>query len=274
MVYRPLKSIAESSMSSSYGPTGELSAVFQFGEFTFDSRSRLLMHNGVERRVSPKALQLLGLLLQERPRALSREEIYDALWPSTFVCETNMAGIVNELRRALGDQAQGSSYIRTVHGFGYAFCATVGGTRTTASMSAVAGLPTSVAAVLRCENRDHPLYEGENAVGRSLDCRVTLTDHTVSRRHAVITIFEGGAVSIKDLDSKNGTFIDGRLLGPSGVTVNRYTRIEFGAVVASVTVLGVSTTKSLRLNLPELKRHASDIISRTRSGPVVAAAEH
>jgi DNA-binding winged helix-turn-helix (wHTH) protein len=221
-------------MNSNPGPAGEPAVVVQFDEFTFDSRSRLLTRNGIERRLSPKALLLLGLLLQERPRALSREEIYDALWPSTFVCETNMAGIVNELRRALGDQARGSSYIRTVHGFGYAFCGKVGGT-------AQEREPLSVAAVLHCEDRENPLYEGENVVGRSLDGRVTLTDHTVSRRHAVIIVFDG-MVSIKDLESKNGTFIDGQLLGPMPVTVNRHALIEFGAAAASITVPRVSST--------------------------------
>jgi DNA-binding winged helix-turn-helix (wHTH) protein len=215
-------------MSSNPGPGGEPAVVVQFDEFTFDSRSRLLTRSGIERRLSPQALLLLGLLLQERPRALSRKEIYDVLWPSTFVCETNMAGIVNELRRALGDEARGSSYIRTVHGFGYAFCGKAGAT-------------PSVAAVLHCEDRENPLYEGENIVGRSLDGRVTLTDHTVSRRHAVIMVFDG-MVSIKDLASKNGTFIDGQLLGPMPVTVNRNSLIEFGAAAASITVPRLSST--------------------------------
>jgi DNA-binding winged helix-turn-helix (wHTH) protein len=244
-------------MGSNPWPAGESAVVVQFGEFTFDGRSRLLTRNGIERRLSPKALQLLGLLLQERPRALSRKEIYDALWPATFVCETNMAGIVNELRRALGDEARGSNYIRTVHGFGYAFCGEVGETAPERD-------PMPAAAVLHCEERENPLYEGENVVGRSLDVRVTLMDHTVSRRHAVIKVHDG-MISIRDLESTNGTFINGQLLGPGPVTVTAYTRIEFGAAAASITVRRTSSTTPLRSNLAELKRQAQERTSRTRS---------
>jgi len=107
----------------------ESAATFHIGEFTFDCASRLLMRGGVKRHLSPKAQQLLRLLLVARPRALSREELYDALWPSTFVCETNLASVVNEIRRALGDDARAARYIRTVHGFGYAFCGEVATSR-------------------------------------------------------------------------------------------------------------------------------------------------
>src|SRR5688500_13859545 len=123
-------------MSGSFRPAGEPAATFRFGEFLFDSGSRLLLRSGVERHLSPKARQLLQLLLLARPRALSREDLYDALWPSTFVCETNLASIVNEVRRALGDDARSSHYIRTVHGFGYAFRSEV---TSTAPMPLAAG---------------------------------------------------------------------------------------------------------------------------------------
>src|SRR5687767_8563539 len=86
-------------------PAGQPAVTFHFGEFLFDCGSRQLLRAGVELHLSPKAQQLLHLLLAVRPRALSREELYDALWPSTFVCETNLANVVNEIRRTLGDDA-------------------------------------------------------------------------------------------------------------------------------------------------------------------------
>jgi len=106
-------------MDTDLRPAGEPAAVFRFGEFTFDCGSHLLMRGGVGRHLSLKARRLLQLLIEARPRALSREELYDALWPSTFVCESNLASIINEVRRALGDDARAASYIRTIHGFGY-----------------------------------------------------------------------------------------------------------------------------------------------------------
>ena len=69
-----------------------------------------------------KAYELLALLLSRRPNALSKAQIRDVLWPGTFVSESALARLVTQLRAACGDDAQAPRFIRTVHGFGYAFC--------------------------------------------------------------------------------------------------------------------------------------------------------
>jgi DNA-binding winged helix-turn-helix (wHTH) protein len=225
-------------LSNSFGsplPSDE-PTVYWFGEFTLDCESHRLTRSGVERHLSPKAHLLLRLLLAKRPRAVSRQELYDALWPSTFVCETNLAGIVNELRRVLDDHARKARYIRTVHGFGYSFEGDVG-------TSAPAPVQS---ATLSCESRTFPLYEGKNIIGRDIHCRVVLTDKTVSRRHAAIMI-RNGAMWIEDLQSKNGTFVDGQRI--RATTVTRHNRIELGAVAATILPRRISSTASLRLNL-------------------------
>lgn len=235
------------SMGATFQPASEPASTFRFGEFTFDCGSRQLLMRGVERHLSPKAQHLLQLLLLVRPQALSREELYDALWPSTFVCETNLATVVNELRRALGDDARASQFIRTVHGFGYSFCGEV----------ASPGEIPSMDAVLLCDGRSHQLFEGPNAVGRTPDCRIVINDPTVSRRHALIVIDGRGGLSIKDLDSKNGTHVDGQQIGRSPVMVTHGVQIVFGAVVASIVSRKISSTASLRLNMVELKRRVA-----------------
>jgi DNA-binding winged helix-turn-helix (wHTH) protein len=237
-------------MTTNFRLAGDPAATFRFGEFTFDCGSRLLTRSGVRRHLSLKAQQLLQLLLVARPRALSREELYDALWPSTFVCETNLASIINEVRRALGDDARASNYIRTVHGFGYAFCGEV--------VSVV--VMNFVAATLHCEGQSYPLYEGENLVGRAQDCRILITAKTISRRHALITIFDG-SISIRDLDSKNGTFVDGQLIGRQPAMLTPRTEIAFGSILAALNVRTISTTNSLMLNMPELKRQVAEKMS-------------
>lgn len=216
---------------------GDLAVTFRFGEFTFDCGSRLLTCNGVKRHLSPKAQLLLQMLILARPRALSREELYDALWPQTFVSETNLAGVINEVRRALGDDARTSQYIRTVHSFGYAFCGEV-----TSSASV-----NSVVATLRCDGQNHPLYEGENVIGRALDCRVVIPASTISRRHALISI-SAVAVTIRDLDSKNGTVVEGKKVGRLPVILHHRARIEFGPITASIAFRKISTTASLELD--------------------------
>src|SRR6476661_7714572 len=92
-----------------------------FGEFTLDTDSRQLRQDDVERHLSPKAFDLLRLLVENRPRALSKAELHERLWPATFVSEATLTSLVAEVRSALGEKAGNERFIRTVHRFGYAF---------------------------------------------------------------------------------------------------------------------------------------------------------
>ena len=95
----------------------------EIGECRFDSLRREV-RRGTERvHLSPKAFELLGLLLDRRPRAVSKDELFTLLWPTTFVTEASLAGLVAEIRREIRDDAREPRYLRTVHGFGYAFSA-------------------------------------------------------------------------------------------------------------------------------------------------------
>ena len=78
-------------------------------------------------RSSRKLSSCSGLLVTRQPKALSKAQIRDVVWPGTFVSETTLAGLVADLRSALGDNAQQPRFIRTVHGFGYAFCGSTAG---------------------------------------------------------------------------------------------------------------------------------------------------
>jgi serine/threonine protein kinase/DNA-binding winged helix-turn-helix (wHTH) protein len=93
-----------------------------FGDFALDEDRRLLLRAGVPLRLEPKAYELLSLLIARQPRALSKDQIHHVLWPGTFVSESALAGLIADLRSALGDDARRPRFIRTVHGFGYAFC--------------------------------------------------------------------------------------------------------------------------------------------------------
>ena len=96
-------------------------AVF-FGDFAFDQERRQLLRSGEPVPLETKAYELLALLLSRRPNALSKAQIRDVLWPGTFVSESALARLVTQLRAACGDDPQTPRFIRTVHGFGYAFC--------------------------------------------------------------------------------------------------------------------------------------------------------
>jgi hypothetical protein len=77
---------------------------------------------GPPRIARAKAYEVLLLLVERRPRALWRAQIRDVVWPGVFVSESTLGVVVNSVRQALGDDARQPRFVRTVHGFGYAFC--------------------------------------------------------------------------------------------------------------------------------------------------------
>ncbi|HVR70557.1 MAG TPA: FHA domain-containing protein [Vicinamibacteria bacterium] len=176
----------------------------EFGEFALDARTRELRGEDRPVHLSPKAFQLLELLVRRRPEAVPKAELIAEVWPGVHVTEASLASTVAELRAALGDQKSSPRFIRTLHGFGYAFCA-----EAVESARPRRGSPDSPAFRLLWNRREIQLGEGENLLGRDRESVVWLDSSTVSRRHARITIAGGRAV-IEDLGSRNGTWVGGR----------------------------------------------------------------
>jgi DNA-binding winged helix-turn-helix (wHTH) protein len=196
----------------------------RLGELTFDSDTRQLLRGRDELHLSPKAFELLKVLIDARPRALAKNELHEHLWPATFVSEANLASLVAEIREALHDNARQPRFVRTAHRFGYAFCG-----------DAIEALPTRLSSdaanfcwLIR-NGRRLPLQAGENILGRELDDGIRLDSPTVSRRHARIWVSRGGAV-LEDLGSKNGTSLRGRSV-TSQVALADGDEIRVGSVV-------------------------------------------
>src|ERR1700687_4589889 len=93
----------------------------RFGECLLDSDTRELTVRGETVHLQPKAFQFLELLLANRPRALSKNEIHEKLWPGTFVSDGTLTSLLAEVRSAVGDEARKPRFVRTVQRFGYAF---------------------------------------------------------------------------------------------------------------------------------------------------------
>jgi DNA-binding winged helix-turn-helix (wHTH) protein len=176
----------------------------RFGDWVFDGESRELRGPEGAVHLSPKAFDLLGALLEARPRVLSKAELHDRLWASTFVSDSNLASLVKEARRALGDPVRRPAFLRTVHGYGYSFC----GEAVEASPDVgIAG--SGVSFFLTWGQREVLLADGENVLGRAQGTSFRIESPTVSRWHARIVLAAGSA-TIEDLGSKNGTHLDGR----------------------------------------------------------------
>jgi DNA-binding winged helix-turn-helix (wHTH) protein len=161
----------------------------RFANCVFDSERHELTCAGVTKALPPKAFQLLAALVSAHPAAVSKQELYARLWPGVFVEEGNLHSLVADIRDAIGDSER--TIIRTVHRVGYALAADV------------AQEDPSIARLI-IGTREIPLGEGETIVGRDL-----LGTPDVSRRHAAISV-HGGSVRVRDLDSKNGTFVRGK----------------------------------------------------------------
>ena len=177
---------------------------YRFARFSASSDTRQLLAEGREIHLSPKAFELLLMLIEGRARAMSKAELQERLWPSTFVGETNLATLVAEIRRALDDSARDPAYVRTVHRFGYRFVAAL----------TEAGPPReifdrTVRMYLTSGDRQFPLHDGAFTIGRADDAAVRIDSGGVSRHHARVLV-SGEKAHVEDLGSKNGTFVEGK----------------------------------------------------------------
>jgi DNA-binding winged helix-turn-helix (wHTH) protein len=182
-----------------------------FGPFTLDLDTRQLRRGSTEVHLTPKALDLLTTLVLARPNALSKAQLQERVWPDAFVEEANLSNLIAEIREATDDKARDPVFIRTAHGFGYAFC----GDARDASESSVSASGLRPLVLLEWGTKRFPLAEGEHIIGRDADLGVTLEDATVSRRHARV-IVRAEVTTCEDLGSKNGTFRgDERVTSPT-----------------------------------------------------------
>jgi pSer/pThr/pTyr-binding forkhead associated (FHA) protein len=105
--------------------------------------------------------------------------------------------------------------VRTVHGFGYAFCGTA-----TEEGQRGADPAVPVSHRLTWPSGEVILRGGNNLLGREPEARVVLDHPSVSRRHAQIVVDDCAEARIEDLGSRNGTYLRGKRLDGSQVLVD------------------------------------------------------
>jgi DNA-binding winged helix-turn-helix (wHTH) protein len=208
----------------------------EFGDCVLDRERRELTRHGSVVHAGPKLLRLLELLLDTRPRALTKDEIHQSLWPGTFVSDATLTSLVAELRAAIGDDAHAPQLVRTIHGYGYAFCGEVATETRPSPGDPVLGRSCR----LIVGNREIALSPGEHVLGRSNDAAIFVDDVGVSRDHARITIGEQSA-TLEDLGSKNGTMLNGRTIEGATVLTDGAS-IVLGATVLKFRVFGTSSS--------------------------------
>ncbi len=94
--------------------------LYEFDEFRLDAQNRVLRRGGTTLPITPKAFDLLLLLIQNSGRIVTKDELMKAVWPNSFVEESNLTQTIFMVRKAL-DETAGRRYILNVQGQGYRF---------------------------------------------------------------------------------------------------------------------------------------------------------
>jgi len=198
----------------------------EFADLTFDADTRQIWSRGEEVRLSPKGFDLLALLVERRPHAVSKADIRARLWPGTSVTDSSLPSLVSEIRDAIADHAREPGLIRTVPRFGYAF--------------QWAPAPAGPSCLLIGASVEVALLPGDNVIGREGAGVIAVQSSTVSRRHARIVIDAAGA-AIEDLGSKNGTYVnDQPLTGLARLTDGDQVRV--GSLLFTFRIAGASAS--------------------------------
>jgi len=99
----------------------EPKGLYEFADFRLDPAQHLLLRHGKPVPLTPKAFELLVVLVQSGGRLLTKDDLMKTVWPDSFVEEANLTVNISSLRRALGDPIEGQAMIETVPKLGYRF---------------------------------------------------------------------------------------------------------------------------------------------------------
>jgi DNA-binding winged helix-turn-helix (wHTH) protein/TolB-like protein len=103
----------------------EVNHLYLFCTFRFDPENHLLESEGNPISLTPKAFEILLVLVQNGSRLTTKEELMRKVWPDSFVEEANLTVNISALRRNLGETPSGQQYIETVPKKGYRFAVPV-----------------------------------------------------------------------------------------------------------------------------------------------------
>jgi DNA-binding winged helix-turn-helix (wHTH) protein len=149
--------------------------------FEFDTRTRRLTGPDGEIHVEPQVFDVLAVLIAERDRVVTKEEILDAVWGDQFVSESALTTRIKDARRAVGDDGRTQRYIRNSHGHGYRFVGEV----------APASVPSGCVAAANSLAREITVDDEFPFVGRLAEMAEAMQVLSTADRRAV-QLFIGG----------------------------------------------------------------------------------
>lgn len=110
--------------------------IYTFGHFELDLAAVELRAAGQAVSLEPQVFALLALLVENRERLVSKDEIIEKVWDGRVVSDAALASRVKSARQALGDDGKSQQFIRTIHGQGYRFVAQARTSRSAAAAPA------------------------------------------------------------------------------------------------------------------------------------------
>lgn len=182
-----------------------------FGPFSLRPRAVELRRDNIVLTMRPKCFDLLVYLALHPDRLITVTELLEHVWRGVVVNEGTVTRTVAELRFALAEDAEHPKYIETVSRRGYKFIANVRRQRRGIRSDRSDEMPCFA---LVHEGQEFPLWDGEHLIGRGPDVAVPLFGPAVSRHHARV-IASGESLTLEDLSSRNGTFVNGILAAGS-----------------------------------------------------------
>lgn len=111
--------------------------IYTFGHFELDLATVELRAGGKAVSLEPQVFALLALLVENRERLVSKDEMIEKVWDGRVVSDAAVASRIKSARQALGDDGKSQHFIRTIHGQGYRFVAQARASRSAAARPAV-----------------------------------------------------------------------------------------------------------------------------------------
>ena len=176
-------------------------AQYLFGPYRLDPEAGELWRERDRVDVRPKCFDLLLYLLNNRGKLITKETLLEDVWKDVVVSESALSRTVAELRDILHDDADHPQFIETQQRRGYKFVGKV------VEMGKEVFAPRCRVSLVH-RGTEFPLDEGAHLIGRGRDVAIVLHSAAISRHHARITV-NGRTISIEDLESRNGTFVNG-----------------------------------------------------------------
>ena len=98
---------------------------YKFDDFLLDTDQFELSKNGERLHSEPQVIELLKLLIENRDRVVSKEEINESVWRGRIVSDASLSSRIKSLRQLLGDDGRTQNCIRTIHKKGFRFVASI-----------------------------------------------------------------------------------------------------------------------------------------------------